>query len=833
MPDYEPQLKSQNPGAQIGSAVRPEAYIGLFLVTLATLMYEILLTRIFSVTMWYHFAFVAISVAMFGMTVGSIIVYLCPRYFTQEQAVHHLGLSALCFSISVVICFLVYLNTPFMGSADRSTADTSLLTIALIYLLIATPFVFSGICVCLALTKFPMNISRLYAADLAGAAVGCIAVILVFRITDGPTAIVAAGLLAGVGALIFCIRGGRRLMRVALICVLCLAGFVTINTILAHKQSPLLRIIWAKGSKEVRPTYEKWNSFSRITVVGDPNVYSPPRCYGLSSTYPANNYFSQLNLFIDSTASTTLTEFAGDLDYLEFLRYDLTNFCHYLRPNADVLVVGTGGGRDILSALAFKQKSVTGVEINGDIMYVVNELLGEYTGHLDQRPDVTFVTDEARSYVARQKRRFDIIQVSFIDTWAATSAGALVLTENSLYTLEAWQDFLEHLTPGGVLTLSRWYFKEKPGELYRMITLATGSLSKLGAKNPKDHIVVVAKIVDNPTGCFENVGTILVSRDPFTSKDLDIVGQTAKKMRFQVVLSPRGATDPSFARLASGRDVHGFMADLGLDIAPPTDDRPFFFHMLRLRDALNAKASPTDATSFNMKAISLLVKLIFVVTGLTLACIIVPLLFTTKKGTVKGSLPLFIFFGGIGLGFMFVEISQMQRLIIFLGHPTYGLSVVLFTLLLSSGLGSYLTQGISEARFRTSAVIRMLSLLAALVIFGIATPHIAILFKASTTTIRILMSTGILFPLGVFMGMAFPLGMKAASTRFAVLTPWLWGINGAASVCASVFAAAIALEFGISATFWTGVSCYAAALIGLVWVIRGAVAYKETRKSSG
>ena len=804
-------------------AVRRETYIGLFLVTLATLMYEILLTRIFSVTMWYHFAFVAISVAMFGMTVGSVVVYLRPRYFTQERAAYHLGLSSLCFAVTVVISFLIYLRIPLIVSAEGSASAKGLFSVALTYLVIAIPFIFSGICVCLALTRFPAHVSRLYAADLAGAAVGCVAVVLVFRITDGPTAVMAAALLASVGSFIFLIGSNHRLRWIALICGLCLAGFVTVNTILARNQSSLLRIVWAKGKAEPRPGYEKWNSFSRITVVGDPDVPLPPACYGLSSTYPSGMLFSQLHLVIDSGASTELTAFDGNLDAPDFLKYDVTNFCHYVRRNADVLVVGTGGGRDVLSALVFKQRSVLGIDINSDIMYVANDLLGNYTGHLDSYPGVTFVTDEARSYIARQDRKFDIIQVSFIDTWAATSAGALVLTENSLYTREAWQSFLEHLKPGGLLTFSRWYFKAKPGEMYRMITLATDSLSRLGAKNPRDHIVIVAKIVDNPNTQFQNVGTILVGRNPFTDSDLDTVEQAAKNLRFKVVLSPRGAADPTFARVASGRDIAGFMADLGLNIAPSTDDRPFFFHMLRLRDALKAKPSSLDATSFNMKAISLLVKLMIVVTGLTLLCIIVPLLLTARKGMVKGSPPLFVFFGGIGFGFMMVEISQMQRLIIFLGHPTYSLSVVLFTLLLSSGLGSYLTQGMRDTGFRTGAVVRMSALLGALVVFGTATPYIVGIFKASTTPMRILAATAVLFPLGVFMGMAFPLGMKSASRRFAGLTPWLWGINGATSVCASVFAAAIALEWGISASFWTGVSCYLAAFIALVGATRGAV----------
>src|SRR6185295_11229342 len=180
----------------------------------------------------------------------------------------------------------------------------------------------------------------------------------------------------------------------------------------------------------------------------------------------------------------------GDPEAVSHLKYDVTNVAHYLRPNSRVVVVGTGGGRDVLSALLFNQRQVTGVEINESIIDLVNRRFGDFTGHLDRDPRVQFVNDEARSYIARSPDRYDLIQISLIDTWAATAAGAFVLSENSLYTLEAWQTFLNHLEPNGVLTFSRWYFP-LPGQVYRLTSIATAALMDLGIKQPRDHIIVV------------------------------------------------------------------------------------------------------------------------------------------------------------------------------------------------------------------------------------------------------------------------------------------------------------------------------------------------------
>ena len=799
-------------------------YAGLFAVTLATLMYEILLTRIFSVTMWYHYAFVAISVALFGMTVGALLVYLCPRYFTPERTRYHLALSAWCFGLSIVLSFLTYASIPFVAN-NRTLVN--LYSLAFSYVVISVPFTFSGICVALALTRFPKQIGRLYAADLAGAAFGCLVVILVFRLTDGPGGILVAAVVAAIGAVVFS-RGvpSRALRRAALVSSVTLALLAGGQAVSAARQHPLLRLIWVKGMYVNRPLYERWNSFSRIQVTGDPNTPDAPGGWGFSSALSPGVRTRELGLDIDLTAGTRLTAFDGDLHRLEYLRYDVTNLPHYIRHDANVMVIGAGGGRDVLSALLFGQKSVVAVELNGAIVGAVNGRFGNFTGHLDRDPRVKFVTDEGRSYIARQRARFDIIQASFTSTWAATAAGAYVLSENSIYTVEAWKLFLDRLTDRGVLSFSRWYVQDNPTEMYRLTSLASASLKLEGVRDPRGHILIVRSVRSAANGTLPAaVATLLVSRQPFSERDVATIEQVARTMKFQMVLSPRSSADPVFAALASGSDPETVATSLPFNIAPATDDKPFFFHMLRVRDILRGALWNTRGGAFfdanHVVPILTLLVLLLIVLGLTFACIIVPLSLTTKKAVLRGAGPLFTFFTGIGLGFMFVEISQMQRLIIFLGHPTYGLSVVLFALLLSSGLGSLLTQKMRVADMTpASATIRLMPLLFALALFGTVTPLVVEAFQAATTQVRILLAIAILFPLGTCMGTAFPLGMSVASARYPAATPWLWGLNGAASVCASVLATAVSLFAGISASFWTGCACYVAACGALALAAR-------------
>jgi hypothetical protein len=765
-------------------------YVGVFLVALATLMLEVLLTRIFSVTLWYHLAFVAVSIAMFGMTLGAVLVYLFSRWFTPSRARLNLTVSSVLFGISAVWAVDAHLR--FAVNPALITSPLTQLSVA--YGVISLPFIFSGVAISIALTQFPLQTSRLYAADLAGAALGCVLLILVLDLVGGPRAVEVVAVAAALASLVFVygMAGRKQLARSAGVTLLILAAFMMTFRLTLDRS--VRELGYEKGARRSRPYYEKWNSYSRIAVAFPKQ--EPPFGWGLSDTYQPTHVLNQLRLNIDGSAETVLTRFGGNLDTLQHLKYDITNIGHYVTDAGRVFVIGAGGGRDVLSALVFNQRAVVAVEMNRAIIEAVNDVFGDLTGHLDRHEKVRFVNDEARSYLARSKERFDLIQISLIDTWAATAAGAFVLSENTLYTTDAWKMFLDRMTPEGMLSVSRWYSRPVPAEMYKVTALATNSLRASGIPNPRQHLIVVAtglpagETVDAP-----GVATLLMKRTPFTEDEVNTIERVAEDMNFDVMLTPQTAADAAFVALSDERTIDEFVATFTEgDLSSPTDDRPFFFKM--------------DAGLLN--------GLFGFVGVLTLAFIVVPVFLKAEPRVLRDNVGLSLAFAAIGLGFMLVEIAQMQRLILLLGHPTFSLSVVLFGLLIASGLGSFATERLTSTHLSLVARNRMLILIGVLIIIGLLTPIATRAFQGFATPLRIGVALLLLMPAGFFMGMAFPIAMKIGLARQPSMTPWLWGINGATSVTASVLAVMISSAWGISAAWWSGVACYIVAALAIV-----------------
>jgi MFS family permease len=529
-------------------------YLGVFLVALATLMLEVLLTRIFSVTLWYHLAFVAVSIAMFGMTLGAVLVYLFSRWFTPARARLNLIVSSVIFGVSAVWAVDAHLR--FAVNPALITSPLTQLSVA--YGLISIPFIFSGIAISIALTQFPSQTSRLYAADLAGAALGCVLLILVLDLVGGPRAVEVVAIAGALASLTF-LYGfvGKPLWRSVGFTLAILAAFVVTFRLTLDRS--VRELGYEKGSRRTKPFYEKWNSYSRIAVQYPKQ--EPPFGWGLSDTYQPTAVLNQLRLNIDGSAETVLTRFAGNLDTLQHLKYDITNIAHYLTDTGRVFVIGAGGGRDVLSALVFNQGSVVAVEMNRAIIEAVNDVFGDLTGHLDRHAKVRFVNDEARSYLARSNERFDLIQISLIDTWAATAAGAFVLSENTLYTTDAWKLFLDRMTPEGILSVSRWYGRPVPAEMYKVAALATNSLRASGIPNARQHLMVVA--TRERTGDLApGVSTLLMKRTPFTEAEVNTIERVAKEMNFDVMLTPESAADAAFVALSDERTIDQFVATL-------------------------------------------------------------------------------------------------------------------------------------------------------------------------------------------------------------------------------------------------------------------------------
>lgn len=756
-------------------------YSALFLITLATVMFEVLLTRVFSLTMWYHYAFMAISIAMFGMTVGALAVFLRPQAWPEATLPAAMGRCALLFALTMAADILMHAFL-FIGSWP----------LALTFSAAAVPFVFSGIFVCLALTRFPARIGQLYAVDLAGAALGCLAVIVALAWLDGIGAVLACASLAAAAAVLLA-RGAERLLAAGVAALLA-GATLWAGVHLARHETSAFPIQYIKWQKQQEIDYERWNSFSRIAVMKPSRADVP--AWSLSVAYEERLNIPTRLLQIDAGAGTVLIGFDGDLGKLEFLRWDLTNFVHYLRRDARVCIIGSGGGRDILAAKVFGQKRAVAVEINGNILKVANERFGDYTGHLDRDPIVTLVHDEARSYLARTRERFDIVQLTFIDTWAASAGGAFALMENALYTVEGWKVFLDRLEDDGLLAVARGV----NFELARLIALGREALRATGATEPERHMVMVTNRHVRADS-YGPMAMLLVRKHPFPESELAEIRSLAQRMRFEIDLEPGAVKSRILDALASGRGMEGELADSATNFDAPTDDQPFFFNMLRLKSWTFMR----ETRALGQHAAVLLMDLLLIVTALTLVCIVTPLALARIR-LARADAALLAFFAAIGAGFMLIEISLLQRLIIFLGHPIYSLSVILFALLLASGVGSYLSARVADGR-------RMLWVLTGvLVACGLASGPLVVGLQGAETPVRITAAAGLLAVMGLFMGMAFPLGMRLAAASRPQLTPWLWGVNGAVSVLASVAAIVIAIGFGISASYWTGVAAYLGAV---------------------
>jgi len=784
-------------------------YAGVALVMMSNLMLELLLTRIFSATMWYHFAFVAVSVALFGTTVGAVIVHLFPRHFAVANARRLAGRYALIYALSVVACMVAQLR---INAVFEATWE-NLALLALLYLLVAVPFTLSGVFICLALLDAGERIGTVYATDLLGAAVGCALFVPFAAYAEGPRGVLLLATIASVGAALTAMSAADRRGMVAGI----LAAAVMTTAFVGHLDRRQLRVRWSKGNADPVHAFEKWSAFSRIVI--DP-VEMPPFGWGLSALAPIGARVEQEMLTIDGAAATILTRFDGDVGKIEYLKWDVTAAAYAVRPVGSVLVIGVGGGRDVLTALAFGHGRVVGLEVNGAILAALNGPFAELTGHLGDRAGVELIHDEARSYAARSSERFDIIQASLVDTWAAAASGAYVLSENALYTREAFEMFLSRLGENGILSVSRWHFDPEPGESLRLVALAAATLRERGVTSVQEHLILVRN--RRP---FASVATLLIGRRPFLPAEVATLEQWCASRGFEAILGPGFSRNETLSQLTRPQESSGFLESHPLDLSTPTDDRPFFFSMLRLRDVFEERVVPDDILRSNVQAVVTLVWFLVLVVVLSALFILGPLCLPRRERWPAHAAARLFYFAGLGLGFILVELSLMQRLLITLGHPVYGLTVVLFSLLAAAGAGSWWTQRIvSRADAGMWLGRALLALLLVAILTGVVVTSTGGLLEAAPTWARIIAAVMVLLPLGFVLGVPLATGLALSADDPPGYRALYWGVNGATSVCGSVLAMLLSLAWGISATFACGVMMY-----GICAVVARS-AYSDTRR---
>lgn len=562
-------------------------YLAIFVLAAATLSYQILITRFFSVMLYYHFAFAAISLAMLGLTRGAMEVYNNPTRYTPEKVGVEFARHASWFAMSGVGAMVVFLCTPLVIPEQYVTVVLAVTALAFVM-----PFTESGVCITLLLTRLPYSGGGLYAADLAGAALGCLGVIFVLLVVDPVSATLWIGACAAAaGWLVVRDSGDIRSLRLSGAVALTLAAAAGVHTGLDVSGKSHLGVFWAKEAEQMGTLFERWNTYSRVRVTAMGEV--APFGWGFARTHETK--IDQKRLDIDADAGTIITKYDGNIDKLSYLKDDVINAAYLVQPPTDVAVVGVGGGRDILSALYFGAKRIYGIEINPAIFEVLTDKFAEFSGHLDRQPGVSLVNAEARSYINHSSDRYDLVQISLIDTWAATAAGGLTLTENRLYTVEAWGDFYRALKPGGLLSISRWYEpKHHRGELYRLVAIAASALQNKGvsATDLSNHVVVVN---------VDNIVTVITRPDAFTHAQWQDARARLVSQGFKILLGPDVAFDAVTSTLLSGKADAAFFASLPENVTPSTDDNPFFFYTARFGEFLS---KPISSVSNNNTAIT-------------------------------------------------------------------------------------------------------------------------------------------------------------------------------------------------------------------------------------
>jgi len=779
---------------------------GLFFITSATLLLEILNTRLLSVVTWYHLSFFAVSMAMFGMAAGALWVYLKPQKFPREDALSSLYRYSILFALSTLICHLIILFTPLSTLGGWDAANFFKMT--LITLAVAIPFAFSGVVITVALTQVPGNSGLIYAVDLVGAALGSLACLALLSVLDISSATIASTVVTVLAILFFQrAKTGRSDLRwVALAVVLAIGAF-------ANSQfTSGLRVFYPKGNEisYSDQTIEYWTIHGQI-LLSPAEERVGPFYWGAGAGAPVIEGMKLQGLVIDGEAGTAVTQWDGNREGLEWPRFDVTSLPYHLRKEGNVAVIGVGGGRDILTALWAKSKHITGIEINGAILDILQDRRRDFVS-LDQQPEVEFVHDEARSFLTRSDETYDVIQMSLIDTWAATGAGAFTLSENGLYTVEGWQIFFDKLAPNGLLSVSRWYSPEALSETNRLISLAAMSLLEQGVDNPGEHAVLVAR---------NTVATLLVSPTPFSDADLDQIESVAAEMAFTVLHSPRQESSERLIRDAlaskSSAQLEAATQHEFLDFSPPLDSRPYFFNILKPSALLSTDAELGElgiVAGGNLLAtytLMLLCLLAFI--GVTLV-IGVPLLLSGKPQLPKGVFGSgLLYFACIGTGFMMVQIPLIQRFSVYLGHPVYAVSVLLFSMIIAAGLGSSLSDRIAVERDRRWTFVLPLTIVAMIIALYLLSGPIIQATIDQGLLVRCLIVILLVAAAALPMGMCFPLGLRLFRQYSDDCLPWLWGVNGATGVLASVLAVAISMWSGINSSLLVAIGCYSLLIV--------------------
>jgi len=767
-------------------------FSGIFLISLSGLVLEIALTRIFSAAIWYHFAFVAVSVALVGLGSSGLLVHYRLKKIKENWAAN----------LTIAACLGITLIIPLNLFVMHSLAS-QVFYLPVFMLLFAIPFFFIGIVISAAFSAFAHIAGRLYSADLIGASLGALSVILLLVLMGGEGTALVVGFISAVSATIFSLAAKNKKK------IMLSLAFIAFGTSLLfiNESTQTFAIPTDPTAKKDLPIFLKenpgseivkteWNSFSRIDVVEGisgncipgyvEELQNPSQCAGEGLI---------AKIFIDGGAGTNVISWDGNRDS----RFDLTTWMQYIpflmKEDQKVLIIGSGGGRDVVAALVSGIKDVTSVEINPIIFETVKSY-GDKAGNLYTHPFVDAYVDEGRSFVSRSEKKFDIIYIPFVDTWASVSSGGLGVSENFLYTLEGFQEYYDHLEDDGKIIAVRWLidsprFVSTFAELLKQNGFSQQELEK--------HLIIVSaySIERDPSTTM-----VIFSKTPFTENETQFLSESFTRNGYKSILIPQQIAIEPYPRFLNG-DISSeeFYQLFQTKVHPVTDDSPFFL-------------------SFEKPIPKILEILVYISIGIAGVFLIGPYLWLRKETITKSNLrtgTIALYFAALGMGFILIELSLLQKLILLLGNPTMTFAILLFTILVASGIGSFTSSRLIPTNTRNLTFV-----IVGVIIIGFFyvafLPDVIYSVISEEFTIKAILSVGLLFPIGFLMGMPLPTAMRLIKSFTPTYVPWMWAINGAFSVLGAVLTVVIGIAYGASYAMTLGVLIYFIALgIAFSW----------------
>jgi len=754
---------------------------GIALSSFSALLLELALTRLFSVVLFYHFAFLAISIALLGLGAGGVFAHLRKNALNSRSTRIIAALCAALTALTIPVALEVVLHVP----VSLKLTGGNFIRLTLIYCCSAVPFFLTGVQFSVIFAREPLRIPRLYGADLAGGALACVAVVPLLNWIGGPNAILLAATISALSAVVW--SPTTKFRKQALTLAACLIFLLSLN-----RSGKLIDVVWAKGVLQENVEFSRWNALSRVEVDAEDD--------------------GSKRIVIDADAATAIMNAdPARWEGSPWQAHEMTSpaaIANVLRPHGDYAIIGPGGGVDVLRAVANGSPSVTGIEINPIIANtVMRGHYADFSYHLYDRPQVHIHVADGRSFIRNATEKYDVVEMTLVDTWASTAAGAFALSENNLYTTDAFREYFDHLKPDGMIAVTRWEF-EVPREALRVASLAIDTLHQLGISNASHNLMVISQDELDEDGI--NV-SVLAKKTGFTAQEEETVQRfVAQHPPLQVLYAPSEPQDNAFSHLIASNDPYAFSSNYPYNVTPVNDNAPFFFFTLKTGQIFRRTHHAMD-WKVNV-GVTVLAMLLVISVLAVLAFLVLPLL--TEKVPTNRPAPALFYFVAIGLGYILVEVTFIQRFVLFLGHPTYALTVVIFLMLLASGAGSVLSRR-WLARSRR-VWIPLVLICGALIICVELLPGVLHRFVGVPFAGKLAISAALLVPLGFAMGMPFPTGLRALAEGGGQPTnsiEWAWAMNAAASVLGSVLAIVIAIQFGLNATLTAGIASYGLALL--------------------